>query len=215
MARPTLALALGVLGSSGLAAYVGLFDVAKLRRGGTIVISAATGAVGATVVQIAKLAGARAVAVAGGPEKVAYAREVLGADIALDHRADDFNRQLAAAAADGVDAYFDNVGGNVLLRVVDVMKDRGRIAVCGLAAWYSLDGSEAGADNAAALMRTILRKRLTVEGFVVIDWAHREEPFHVDMAKWLETGAVSYREDIVDGLERAPDVLIGLLEGRN
>ncbi|MDB5368305.1 MAG: NADP-dependent oxidoreductase [Rhodospirillales bacterium] len=213
MRRPTLAL--GVLGSSGFAAYIGLLEIGMPKPGDTVAVAAATGAVGATVVQLARLKGARTIAIAGGTEKVEYARNVLQADVALDHRAPDFAERLKAASPEGIDVYFENVGGDVLLSVLPLLKDGARVPVCGLIAWYNLAAPPDGPDHAPALMRTILRKRLRVQGYVVTDWLHRQESFLHDMTRWIEDGSIVYREHVVDGLENAQETFIGLLEGRN
>jgi len=214
LSRPSLAL--GVLGNSGLAAWVGLMRVARLQAGETLAIAAATGPVGATAVQLAKMQGARVIAIAGGAEKVTYAREVLGADEALDHRAPDFAERLAAAAGPGgVDVYFENVGGEVLHAVLPHLNDRARLAICGLIAWYNLAGPPAGPDHSPALMRTILRKRLRVEGFVLTDWADEHDAFVARMSQWLAEGRIAFREHVVERFEDAPRAFIGLLEGRS
>jgi NADPH-dependent curcumin reductase len=208
-------LALGVLGSSGFAAYIGLLEIGKPVAGETVAVAAATGAVGATVVQLARMRGARTMAIAGGAEKVAYARDVLQADIALDHRAADFAAQLKAAAPDGIDVYFENVGGEVLRAVLPLLNDRARIPVCGLIAWYNLAEAPAGPDWSPTLLRTILRKRALVQGYVVTDWLHRQDQFFADMTRWIDDGSVVYREDVIDGFENAPAAFIGLLAGKN
>jgi len=213
LTRPSLAL--GVLGNSGLAAWVGLMRVAQLQPGETVAVAAATGPVGATAVQLAKMQGARVIAIAGGTEKVAYAREVLGADEALDHRAPDFTQRLAAAASGGVDVYFENVGGDVLHAVLPHLNDRARLPVCGLIAWYNLAAPPPGPDRSPALMRTILRKRLRVEGFVLTDWADEHDAFTARMSQWLAEGRIAFREHVVERFEDAPRAFIGLLEGRS
>jgi NADPH-dependent curcumin reductase CurA len=167
------------------------------------------------VVQLARLKGARTIAIAGGTEKVEYARNVLQADVALDHRAPDFAERLKAASPDGIDVYFENVGGDVLMSVLPLLKDGARVPVCGLIAWYNLAAPPDGPDRAPALMRTILRKRLRVQGYVVTDWLHRQSAFLHDMTRWVDDGSIVYREHVVDGLENAPETFIGMLEGRN
>ncbi len=208
-------LALGVLGNSGFAAYIGLLEIGKPKAGETVAVAAASGGVGAVVVQLARLAGARVIAIAGGPEKVAYARDVLHADAAIDHRAPDFAEQLQAAAPNGIDVYFENVGGDVLHAVVPLLNDHARVPICGLVAWYNLTDAPAGPDLSPALLRTLLRKRLLVQGYVVTDWMHLQQQFFADMTRWVEEGKIVYREHVVDGLENAPDAFIGLLEGKN
>ncbi|WP_420242123.1 NADP-dependent oxidoreductase [Roseiterribacter gracilis] len=213
MQHPSLAL--GVLGSAGFAAYIGLLEIGKPKPGETVAVAAATGGVGATVVQLARLRGAHTIAIAGGADKVAYARDVLRADVALDHRAPDFAAQLKAAAPNGIDVYFENVGGDVLHAVVPLLNDRARIPICGVIAWYNLTEAPAGPDFSPSLVRTILRRRALMEGFVVSDWLHKQEQFFADMTKWIDDGAIVYREHVVDGFENAPAAFIGLLDGKN
>lgn len=213
--RPPPSWALGVLGMPGLTAYVGLLDIGRPKAGDTVVVAAATGAVGATVGQIAKLKGCRAVGIAGGREKCEYAVRELGFDACLDHRQLDLAQQLAAACGGGIDVYFENVGGAVLLAVLPLLNQGARVPVCGTVSWYNLPAPPPGPDWLPRVMRTILVKRLKVEGFLVNDHAHRSADFRRDMAGWLQSGAVKYREDLVQGLENAPQAFIGMLKGRN
>ncbi|APZ44385.1 NADP-dependent oxidoreductase [Acidihalobacter ferrooxydans] len=207
--------ALGVLGMPGFTAYMGLLDIGKPKAGETLVVAAATGPVGATVGQIGKLKGCRVVGVAGGAEKCRYAVEVQGFDACIDHHADDFAGQLAKACPQGIDIYYENVGGKVFEAVLPLLNTRARIPVCGLIAYYnasSIPDSPLGAQ----LMRAILTKRLTVKGFIIFDdYGHRYSEFAKDMTDWVRSGQISYREQIVDGLENAPDAFMGLLEGKN
>lgn len=208
--------ALGVLGMPGFTAYMGLLDIGKPQAGETLVVAAATGPVGATVAQIGKLKGCRVVAVAGGEEKCRYALETLGVDACLDHKADDFAEQLAAACPDGIDIYFENVGGKVLDAVLPLLNTGARIPVCGLVSQYNATSLPNGPDRLGQLMGTILVKRLTVKGFIIFDdYAHRYDEFARDMSQWLADGNIHYREQIVDGLENAPEAFIGLLQGQN
>jgi len=210
---PTLSL--GVLGNSGFAAWVGLNEIAQVKAGDTVAVAAATGPVGATVVQLAKAAGARVIAITGGPDKVAYAREALGAEVALDHRGQDFADQLAKAAPEGIDVYFENVGGEVLFAVLPLLKDRARVAVCGLIAWYNLAEAPAGPDRSPVLVRTLLRKRVRMEGFVLTDWEHRRPAFEAELTRRVRDEGLVAREDVVDGLENTPAAFIKLLDGGN
>lgn len=208
--------ALGVLGMPGFTAYMGLLDIGKPQAGETLVVAAATGPVGATVAQIGKLKGCRVVAVAGGEEKCRYALDTLGVDACLDHKADDFAEQLAAACPDGIDIYFENVGGKVLDAVLPLLNTGARIPVCGLVSQYNATGLPNGPDRLGQLMGTILVKRLTVKGFIIFDdYAHRYDEFARDMSQWLDNGNIHYREQLVDGLENAPQAFIGLLQGQN
>lgn len=208
--------ALGVLGMPGMTAYVGLLEIGRPRAGETVAVAAATGPVGSAVGQIAKLKGARAVGIAGGPDKCKALIEEFGFDAAVDHRAPDFAEKLKAACPDGIDVYFENVGGHVLEAVLPLLNDFARIPVCGLIAHYNAKAGEpTGPDRLPGFLRQTLTQRLTWRGFIVWDFKEQAEQFERDMAGWLKEGRVRYREDVVDGLERAPEAFIGLLQGRN
>ena len=212
---PPVSWALGVLGMPGLTAYVGLLDIGQPKPGETVVVAAATGPVGATVGQIAKLKGCRAVGIAGGAEKCEYLVKELGFDAGLDHHRDDLPQQLAVACPKGIDIYFENVGGHVLQAVLPLLNVGARVPACGLIAWYNLTSLPAGVDFTPVLMRTILVKRVRMQGFIIFDHQHRNGDFLRDMSGWLASGRVKYREDIVEGLENAPQAFIGLLQGAN
>jgi NADPH-dependent curcumin reductase CurA len=208
--------ALGILGMPGFTAYMGLLDIGQPKAGETLVVAAATGPVGATVGQIGKLKGCRVVGVAGGAEKCHYAVEVQGFDLCLDHHADDFAAQLAQACPQGIDIYYESVGGKVFDAVLPLLNTAARIPVCGLIAHYNDTALAEGPDRLALLMRTVLTKRLKIQGFIIFDdYAHRYDEFARDMGQWLANGQINYREDLVDGLENAPQAFIGLLEGKN
>ena len=208
--------ALGVLGMPGFTAYAGLTYIGEPKPGETIVVAAATGPVGATVGQIGKLMGCRVVGVAGGPDKCAYAVKELGLDACIDHRAADFADQLAQACPDGVDVYFENVGGKVLEAVAPLLNARARVPVCGLVSQYNAAEPPPGPDRLGWLMSRILRRRIKVQGFIIFDdFGHRYADFARDMAAWVASGQIKYREDMIDGLENAPAGLIGLLRGEN
>ena len=207
--------ALGILGMPGMTAYTGLLNIGQPKAGETVVVAAATGPVGSLVGQIAKRKGARAVGIAGGPEKCAFLRDTLGFDAAVDHRAEDFPDALAAACPDGIDVYFENVGGAVFDAVLPLLNNFARIPVCGLVSGYNATELPPGPDRVPVLMRAILSKRLHVQGFIVWDFAAQESAFLQDVGAWLREGLVVHREDIVDGLEKAPDAFAGLLQGRN
>ncbi len=208
--------ALGVLGMPGFTAYMGLLDIGKPRAGETVVVSAATGAVGSLVGQIAKRQGCRVVGIAGGAEKCAWATEGLGFDACVDHRAAGLPERLAAACPQGIDVYFENVGGVVLQAVLPLLNVHARMPVCGLIAHYQDGVSALRPDFAAALLRTVLVKRVTMRGFIIFDdYGPRFTEFSAQMAAWLAAGAIKYREDVVDGLERAPAAFIGMLSGAN
>ena len=212
LAQPSSAL--GVLGMPGFTGYHGLLKIGEPKPGETVVVGAATGAVGSVVGQIARLKGARAVGVAGGPEKCRHAVEVLGFDACVDHRAEDFPAQLAAACPSGIDVYFENVGGAVMAAVAPLLNDGARIPVCGVIATYNTD-SPASSLSADILLRTILVHRARVQGFLIGDHFGQMEDFRRDMKGWLERGEIRYVEHRVKGLENAPAAFLGLLKGEN
>jgi len=214
MAQPSLAL--GGLGMPAFTAYVGLLDIARPKAGETVVVAAATGAVGAAVGQIARLKGARVVGIAGGADKCRYAVDELGFDVCLDRRDPRLAGQLAAACPAGIDVYFENVGGAVFDAVLPLLNIGARVPVCGFIAHYNDDTPPAGPDRLPLLTSTLLQKRIRMQGFIILDhYADRFDAFRRDMGEWIAAGRVKLREDLVDGLENAPKALIGLLEGRN
>ena len=202
--------ALGVLGMPGMTAYVGLTEIGQPKPQETVVVAAASGAVGSVVGQIAKIKGGRAVGIAGGTEKCRFVAHELGFDACVDHRASDFARELAAACPKGIDVYFENVGGVVQQTVWPLLNDFARIPVCGLIAQYNATSPMPGPD-----MFSVLRKRLLLRGFIVSDFAAKQGDFLRDVGEWVRTGRLKYREDIVDGLEQAPAAFLGLLAGKN
>jgi len=210
---PTLAL--GVLGMPGFTAYAGLLTIGQPKPGETVVVAAASGPVGSAVGQIARIKGARAVGVAGGPAKCAYVRDELGFDACIDHKAADFPEQLKAACPGGIDVYFENVGGAVWDAVFPLLNTYARVPVCGLVAQYNAAGTATGIDRLPATMRDILTKSLTVRGFIQLEFSAQLPEFQREMGEWVRTGKVRWREDVVEGLENAPAALIGLLEGAN
>ncbi len=214
-AAAPLSTALGVLGMPGLTAYVGLAEIGRPKPGETLVVAAASGAVGSVVGQIAKQRGCRAVGIAGGPEKCRSVVEDLGFDACIDHRAPDLSGKLEAACPKGIDIYFETVGGKVFEAVFGLLNDFARIVVCGLIAQYNAASPPAGPDTLPRLMWAVLRKRLTLRGFIVSDFREREADFLREVGRWVAEGKLRYREDVVEGLENAPRGLIGLLEGRN
>jgi NADPH-dependent curcumin reductase CurA len=207
---------LGVLGMPGFTAYGGLRVIGKPAPGETVVVAAASGPVGSLVGQLARIAGARAVGVAGGPEKCAYVKDELGFDAAVDHKAADFAARLKAACPDGIDVYFENVGGAVWQAALPLLNKFARIPVSGLVAQYNGVGQGDGADRLPDTMRAILTKSLTVRGFINYDFAAEHYPaFLREVGAGIADGRIRYREDFVDGLERAPEAFLGMLEGRN
>jgi NADPH-dependent curcumin reductase CurA len=207
--------ALGVLGMPGLTAYTGLLNIGQPKAGETVVVAAASGAVGSVVGQIAKIKGCRAVGVAGSQQKCDFVRNTLGFDACVNHRSEKFAEELRAACPKGIDVYFENVGGRVLEAVVPLLNLFGRVPVCGLIAHYNAVTLPPGPDHTPLLMSAILTKRLTFRGFIVTDFASQKAEFERDMAAWLREGKVKYREDIVDGLENAVSAFRGLLLGQN
>ncbi len=208
--------ALGVAGMPGFTAYMGLLDIGQPKPGETVVVASATGPVGSTVGQIAKLKGCRVVGIAGGEEKCRYAKEELGFDDCIDHKADDFAQQLKNACDNGIDVYFENVGGKVFDAVLPLLNVSARIPVCGLISQYNATALPQGTDHLPLLMGKILTKRIRVQGFIIFDdYGHRYDEFAQAMNQWLAQGKIKYREQIVQGLENAPDAFIGLLEGKN
>ncbi len=203
--------ALGVLGMPGRTAYFGTREVAEPRPGDTMVVSAAAGAVGSVVGQLAKMAGARVVGTAGSEEKIEWLRD-LGFDAAFNYRAqDDYDAALAEVAPDGVDVYFDNVGGPITDAVFDHLNTDARVAVCGQIALYNAEERPTGPRKLGKVIET----RARVEGFLVSDFSARFEAATADLRRWVTDGDLSYRETVTDGLERAPDAFLGLFEGEN
>jgi len=202
--------ALGVLGMPGMTAYVGLLEIGQPKPGETVVVAAASGAVGSVVGQIARIKGCRPVGIAGGTEKCRFVERELGFDACVDHRAPDFATRLQAACPNGIDVYFENVGGAVQEAVWPLLNDFARIPVCGLIAQYNALTPMPGPD-----MFSILRKRLTLRGFIVTDFAAKQADFIRDVGQWVRAGRIKYREDVVVGLENAPSAFLGLLQGKN
>ena len=208
--------ALGVMGMPGFTAYMGLLDIGQPKAGETLVVAAATGAVGSMVGQIGKLKGCRVIGVAGGEEKCRFAKEQLGFDECIDHKADDFAEQLAKACDNGIDIYFENVGGKVFDAVMPLLNTSARIPLCGLISQYNATSLPEGPDRLSMLMGQLLVKRIKMQGFIIFDdYAHRYNEFATDMGQWLAEGKIHYREHLVEGLENAPNAFIGLLEGKN
>ena len=214
MAQPSLAL--GGVGMPAFTAHVGLLDIGQPKPGETVVVAAATGAVGAVVGQIAKLKGARVVGIAGGADKCRYAVEELGFDACLDRRDPQLSQQLAAACPDGIDVYFENVGGAVFDAVLPLLNIGARVPVCGVIAHYNDAAQSPGPDRLPKTVSTLLQKRIRMQGFVILDhYGERYEAFRRDMDEWLAAGRIKLREHVVEGLENAPDAFIGLLDGNN
>jgi NADPH-dependent curcumin reductase CurA len=205
--------ALGVLGMPGMTAYAGLLEIGKPQPGETVVVAAASGAVGSAVGQIARIKGARAVGIAGGSEKCRYVTDVLGFDACVDHRSPTFRDDLKAACPTGIDVYFENVGGAVLEAVLPLLNPFARIPLCGFVAQYN-DTEQTGRPM-SYLMRLALTRRLTIRGFLVFDFAASTRQFLSDMTGWFNEGQIKHRESIVEGLANAPGAFIGMLRGAN
>ncbi len=207
--------ALGVLGMPGMTAWAGLHNIGQPKPGETVVVAAASGPVGSMVGQIAKLRGARAVGIAGGPDKCAYVREQLGFDDCVDHRDAALADKLKQACPKGIDVYFENVGGAVWDAVLPQLNTFARIPVCGLVANYNLTELPPGPDRSIAIMRSTLTKRLRIQGFIVWDFAAQEQAFLTEAAAWLRDGKIKHREDVTEGLEHAPKAFMAMLQGGN
>ena len=207
---------LGVLGMPGFTAYAGLREIGKPKAGETVVVAAASGPVGSLVGQLAQRAGARAIGIAGGADKCAYVRDVLGFDGVIDHHADDFADQLATACPDGIDVYFENVGGPVWQAVFPLLNQFARVPVCGLIADYN-GSTSSPLDGIAvpALMRGILTRSLTIRGFINYDLNYCFADFIKEVGPAVKRGDIHHLEDTVDGLENAATTFIGMLKGRN
>ncbi len=207
--------ALGVLGMPGFTAYAGLLTIGQPKPAETVVVAAASGAVGSAVGQIARLKGARAVGIAGGADKCRILVEEFGFDAAVDRRSPTFADDLNAACPKGIDVYFENVGGKVWDAVFPLLNTYARVPVCGLIAQYNATGPAEGPDRLPVTMREVLTRSLTIRGLIQREFADQRSRFLQDMGAWVKSGAVKYREDIVDGLSEAPQAFIGLLEGKN
>jgi len=214
MAEPSMAL--GVLGMPGFTAYMGLLDIGQPKSAETVVVGAASGAVGAVVGQIARLKGCRVVGIAGGSEKCRYVVDTLGFDACIDHHSANLPEALAAACPRGIDVYFESVGGAVFDAVLPLLNVKARIPLCGLIAHYNDTQLPAGPDRLSLLTRTLLVKRIKLQGFIIFDdYGDRYDEFFTQMSAWLDAGEIKFREDISDGLENAPQAFIRLLEGGN
>lgn len=208
--------ALGVLGMPGMTAYTGLMEIGKPKKGETVVVAAASGAVGSVVGQVAKIKGCRIVGIAGSQDKCDFVINELGFDDCLNHRDENLYNNLKTACPDGVDIYFENVGGKVLEAVIPRLNFQARIPVCGLISRYNT-GSEtvSGPDQLSRLMFAALSQRLCIQGFIVTDFQHRAKEFYAEVSRWMSKGKIRYREDVVDGLDNAVEAFQGLLQGKN
>ena len=207
---------LGILGMPGFTAYMGLLDIGQPKANETVVVAAASGAVGAVVGQIAKLKGCYVVGVAGGADKCRYVVDELGFDVCLNHHNEDFAQQLSNACSKGIDIYFESVGGKVFDAVLPLLNTKARIPVCGMIASYNNTSLPRGPDRLGLLESILLRKRIKMQGFIIFDdYASRYPEFVKQMSAWLQQGKIKFLEDITDGLENAPEAFIGMLKGKN
>jgi len=208
--------ALGVLGMPGLTAYMGLLDIGQPKAGETVVVAAATGAVGSLVGQIAKLKGCRVIGIAGNAEKCDYAVNELGFDHCLNHKSDDLSQQLSDVCENGIDVYFENVGGAVFDAVMPLLNSCARVPLCGLISQYNATELPPGPDRLSMLMGTLLVKRIKMQGFIVFDdYGHRYNEFSEAMGAWLVEGEIKYKEHLIEGFDNTVDAFIGLLKGEN
>ena len=200
---------LGVLGVTGSTAYFGLLDAASAKQGDIVFVSAAAGAVGSVVVQVAKAKGMTVIGSAGGPEKCDFVRS-LGADKVIDYKAGPILKGLAEAAPDGIDVYFDNVGGDHLDAAFALARNNARFAICGM-----IEGYNAKEPMAFRFIQRVIAARIQLKGFIVFDYFPRMAEFYAEMAPWVANGTVRSRETVVDGLEHTPDAFLGLFKGEN
>jgi NADPH-dependent curcumin reductase CurA len=201
---------LGVLGMPGTTAYSGMTDIGKPKAGETVVISAASGAVGSVAGQLAKRAGARVVGIAGGAEKCLFVQDFLGFDGCIDHRTADLQGELTEACPQGIDVYFENVGGMVQEAVFHLLNPHARVVMCGMVSQYNEDVFPPGPN-----LGFVVGKRVLIQGMIVSDKPERFAEWRALAAPWVADGSLKYREDVIDGLENAPDALNGILDGRN
>ncbi len=202
---------LGVLGGTGLTAYVGMLDVGQITEGQTVLVSGAAGATGSVAAQIAKIKGCRVIGIAGGAEKCAWLRDDLGLDAAIDYKGEPVSERLSALCPDGVDVYFDNVGGATLESAIAHMASGGRIACCGMIAGYNAAVPEPGPNN----LFLLIARRITMTGFLVMDFAPRFGDARRDLSAWLDSGQLQAREDVQEGFENIPATFLRLFSGRN
>jgi NADPH-dependent curcumin reductase CurA len=207
----SISTAVGILGMPGMTAYFGLLDVLKPRAGDTLVVSAASGAVGAVVGQIGKINGCFVIGIAGSDEKCKYTVNELDFDAAINYKTQNVSEELARLSPNGIDCYFDNVGGPISDAVFENLALKSRVAICGQISQYNASTPLQGPRNLATLIRT----RTTVEGFLVYDFELQHEIARARISNWIKEGTIKYKEDIVDGFENAPEAFIGLLKGKN
>lgn len=215
-----LSLNLGVLGMPGFTAYMGLLDIGQPKSGETVVVAAASGAVGAVVGQIAKITGCYVIGIAGGKDKCLYVVNELGFDICIDHHAEDFAQQLANACSaitnKPIDVYFESVGGKIFDAVLPLLNTKARVPVCGMISSYNSTNLPPGPDRLGLLESILLRKRIKMQGFIIFDdYGSRYPEFVKQMSTWLDQDKIKFLEDITEGIENAPEAFIGMLKGNN
>ncbi len=203
--------ALGILGMPGLTAYFGLFDIGKPKEGETVVISGAAGAVGSVAAQLAKIKRCRVVGIAGGSQKVRYLKDVLHLDAVIDYKAEDMGSALKASCPNGIDVYFDNVGGATTDHVLNHINKHARIVLCGQISTYNADKPELGPRN----LLTLITHSALMQGFIVSDFAARFTEGLIKLGNWLNEGELRYEETVIDGLENLPKAFMGLFKGEN
>jgi NADPH-dependent curcumin reductase len=207
---PPLSTYLGVLGMPGTTAYSGMKDIGEPKPGETVVISAASGAVGSVAGQLAKRAGARVIGIAGGPEKCLFVQETLRFDECIDHHVSDLKSALEQACPKGIDVYFENVGGDVQTAVFQLLNPFARVVMCGMVAEYNNTSQRPGPN-----LMSVVRNRVRIQGLIVSDKPERFAEWRALAGPWVREGSLKYREDVVEGLENAPAALVGILGGRN
>lgn len=208
--------ALGILGMPGFTAYMGLLDIGQPKAGETLVVAAATGPVGATVGQIGKIKGCRVVGIAGGPEKCRYAVEELGFDACINHHDENFTEQLQQAAPNGIDIYYENVGGKVFDAVWPLLNSAARVPVCGVVSQYNATEQAQGPDRLPGFISTLLKKSIRMQGFIIFDDYGSQYPeFYQQMSEWLKDEKIKYKEHMVQGLDNTINAFNGMLKGEN
>ncbi|MDL5140480.1 NADP-dependent oxidoreductase [Bacillus atrophaeus] len=205
---------LGILGMTGLTAYFGLMDIGRPKQGETVVVSGAAGAVGSTVGQIAKIKGARVVGIAGSDEKIAYLKDELQFDEAINYKTeDDIQKALADVCPDGVDVYFDNVGGPISDSVMNLLNEFARIPVCGAISSYNAESEKD--DMGPRVQSKLIKTKALMQGFIVSDYSERFPEGAKQLAEWLKDGKLHYEETITEGFDKIPDAFLGLFQGKN
>ena len=213
--KAPISTSIGILGMPGVTAYTGMMNIAKPQRDETLVVAAASGAVGSTVGQIGKIFGCKVIGITGTSEKCAYVTNQLGFDVCLDHQSQNFETDLKSACQNGIDIYWENVGGKVFDAVLPLLNDFSRVPVCGLISRYNTTDLPDGPDRLPLLFRYALTKRLLIRGFIVFDFEDQRAEALNQLQTWIKEGKLNYKEDFIDGIENAPKAFLGLLSGKN